>query len=166
MWNDSPDAVRQAVQKHLLQGWLRFTEGNILELLHRLDVENSFDVAVSVLNSLFSVTPLSELVGICKNSDDRYIIKYLNWASTIKIGFPSLYFQISSVPFICPSFLWGMSFPPWYKNSYFSSAIASFVPFHFVVLFLYYMCCENIPKWTFLPHYAYWKHLKFLFFFF
>ncbi|KAM7326271.1 hypothetical protein ACRRTK_014749 [Alexandromys fortis] len=68
------DAVRQAVQKHLLQGWLRFTEGNILELLHRLDVENSSDVAVSVLNSLFSVTPLSELVGICKNNDDRKLI--------------------------------------------------------------------------------------------
>ncbi|KAK7822037.1 hypothetical protein U0070_006586 [Myodes glareolus] len=72
--NDRSDAVRQAVQKHLLQGWLRFTEGNILELLHRLDVENSFDVAVSVLNSLFSVTPLSELIGICKNSDDRKLI--------------------------------------------------------------------------------------------
>ncbi|KAH0515794.1 Condensin complex subunit 3 [Microtus ochrogaster] len=72
--NDRSDAVRQAVQKHLLQGWLRFTEGNILELLHRLDVENSFDVAVSVLNSLFSVTPLSELVGICKNNDDRKLI--------------------------------------------------------------------------------------------
>lgn len=70
---DSPDAVKQAVQKHLLQGWLRFTEGNILEFLHRLDVENSSDVAVSVLHSLFSMTPLSELVGICKNDDGRYI---------------------------------------------------------------------------------------------
>ncbi|ERE88687.1 condensin complex subunit 3-like protein [Cricetulus griseus] len=69
--NDRSDAVKQAVQKHLLQGWLRFTEGNILELLHRLDVENSSEVAVSVLNSLFSVTPLNELVGICKNDDGR-----------------------------------------------------------------------------------------------
>lgn len=72
--NDRSDAVKQAIQKHLLQGWLRFTEGNILELLHRLDVENSSDVAVSVLNALFSVTPLSELVGICKSSDDRKLI--------------------------------------------------------------------------------------------
>uniref|UniRef100_A0A8C8U2J0 Non-SMC condensin I complex, subunit G n=1 Tax=Peromyscus maniculatus bairdii TaxID=230844 RepID=A0A8C8U2J0_PERMB len=72
--NDRSDAVKQAVQKHLLQGWLRFTEGNILELLHRLDVENSSDVAVSVLNSLFSMTPLSELVGICKNDDGRKLI--------------------------------------------------------------------------------------------
>ncbi|XP_052055160.1 condensin complex subunit 3 [Apodemus sylvaticus] len=72
--NDRSDAVKQAVQKHLLQGWLRLTEGNILELLHRLDVENSSDVAVSVLHSLFSMTPLSELVGICKVDDGRKLI--------------------------------------------------------------------------------------------
>lgn len=65
--------MKQATQKHLLQGWLRFSEGNILELLHRLDVENSSEVAVSVLNALFSVTPLNELAEICKNNDDRYI---------------------------------------------------------------------------------------------
>uniref|UniRef100_A0A8C5LEB5 Non-SMC condensin I complex, subunit G n=1 Tax=Jaculus jaculus TaxID=51337 RepID=A0A8C5LEB5_JACJA len=72
--NDRSGAVKQAAQKHLLQGWLRFTEGNILELLHRLDVENSSDVAVSVLNALFSVTPLNELVGVCKNNEDRKLI--------------------------------------------------------------------------------------------
>uniref|UniRef100_A0A2K6EJL1 Non-SMC condensin I complex subunit G n=2 Tax=Propithecus coquereli TaxID=379532 RepID=A0A2K6EJL1_PROCO len=72
--NDRSDAVKQAMQKHLLQGWLRFSEGNVLELLHRLDVENSSEVAVSVLNALFSVTPLSELVGICKNNDGRKLI--------------------------------------------------------------------------------------------
>ncbi|XP_065400892.1 condensin complex subunit 3 isoform X2 [Macaca fascicularis] len=68
------DAVKQAMQKHLLQGWLRFSEGNILQLLHRLDVENSSEVAVSVLNALFSMTPLSELVGLCKNNDSRKLI--------------------------------------------------------------------------------------------
>uniref|UniRef100_A0A3Q1MNV6 Non-SMC condensin I complex subunit G n=1 Tax=Bos taurus TaxID=9913 RepID=A0A3Q1MNV6_BOVIN len=71
--NDRSDAVKQAMQKHLLQGWLRFTEGNILELLHRLDVENSSEVAVSVLNALFSMTPLNELAEICKNNDGSYI---------------------------------------------------------------------------------------------
>ncbi|XP_032487785.1 condensin complex subunit 3 [Phocoena sinus] len=72
--NDRSDAVKQAVQKHLLQGWLRFTEGSILELLHRLDVENSSEVAVSVINALFSVTPLNELAEICKNNDGRKLI--------------------------------------------------------------------------------------------
>nr|KAF6431918.1 non-SMC condensin I complex subunit G [Rousettus aegyptiacus] len=72
--SDRSDAVKQATQKHLLQGWLRFSDGNILELLHRLDVENSSEVAVSVLNALFSVTPLNELAEICKNNDDRKLI--------------------------------------------------------------------------------------------
>ncbi|OWK06957.1 NCAPG [Cervus elaphus hippelaphus] len=72
--SDRSDAVKQAMQKHLLQGWLSFTEGNILELLHRLDVENSSEVAVSVLNALFSVTPLNELAEICKTNDGRKLI--------------------------------------------------------------------------------------------
>uniref|UniRef100_H0WSD6 Nuclear condensin complex subunit 3 C-terminal domain-containing protein n=1 Tax=Otolemur garnettii TaxID=30611 RepID=H0WSD6_OTOGA len=72
--NDRSDAVKEGMRKHLLQGWLRFSEGNILELLHRLDVENSSEVAVSVLNALFSVTPLSDLVGICKNKDGGTLI--------------------------------------------------------------------------------------------
>ncbi|XP_065763601.1 condensin complex subunit 3 [Muntiacus reevesi] len=72
--NDRSDAVKQAMQKHLLQGWLCFTEGNILELLHRLDVENSSEVAISVLNALFSVTPLNELAEICKTNDGRKLI--------------------------------------------------------------------------------------------
>ncbi|XP_076992611.1 condensin complex subunit 3 [Tamandua tetradactyla] len=72
--NDRSDAVKQAMKKHLLQGWLRFTEGDILEFLHRLDVENSSEVAITVLNALFSVTPLNELVGVCKNNDGRKLI--------------------------------------------------------------------------------------------
>ncbi|XP_036988649.2 condensin complex subunit 3 [Artibeus jamaicensis] len=72
--NDRSEAVKQATQKHLLRGWLRFTDGNILELLHRLDVENSSEVAVSVLNAFFSVTPLNELAEICKNNNDRKLI--------------------------------------------------------------------------------------------
>lgn len=72
--SDRSDAVKQATQKHLLQGWLRFTDGNILELLHRLDIENSSEVAVSVLNALFSLTPLNELVEICKSNDGRKLI--------------------------------------------------------------------------------------------
>ncbi|XP_054994249.1 condensin complex subunit 3 isoform X2 [Sorex araneus] len=72
--NDRSDAVKQATQKHLLRGWLHFTEGNMLELLHRLDVENSSEVAISVLHALFSVTPFNELVEICKSNDGRKLI--------------------------------------------------------------------------------------------
>uniref|UniRef100_A0A4W3I004 Non-SMC condensin I complex, subunit G n=1 Tax=Callorhinchus milii TaxID=7868 RepID=A0A4W3I004_CALMI len=51
--NDRSDAVKEIVQKKLLQAWLHSMEGNVLDLLHRLDVENCVDVAVSVLNATF-----------------------------------------------------------------------------------------------------------------
>ncbi|XP_030421268.1 condensin complex subunit 3 isoform X2 [Gopherus evgoodei] len=72
--NDRSDAVKEVVQKKLLQAWLRLTEGDVLELLHRLDVENCPNVAVSVLNALFSLSPLSNLVQNCKNLDNRKLI--------------------------------------------------------------------------------------------
>ncbi|KAM6220512.1 condensin complex subunit 3 [Rhynchocyon petersi] len=72
--NDRSDAVKHATQKHLLQSWLRFTEGDILLLLHRLDVENSSEVAVCVLNALFSMMPLTDLVEVCRNDDARKLI--------------------------------------------------------------------------------------------
>ncbi|XP_006160689.1 condensin complex subunit 3 [Tupaia chinensis] len=68
--SDRSDAVRQAVQKHLLQAWLRLADGSVLQLLHWLDVEHSAEVAVSVLSALFAVTPLRELVAVCKGGGD------------------------------------------------------------------------------------------------
>ncbi|KAM5194839.1 condensin complex subunit 3 [Mantella aurantiaca] len=72
--NDRSEAVKGVMQKKLLQSWLKYTEGNILELLHRLDVENSPEVAVSALNAMFSLSPLNELVEKCKNIDERKLI--------------------------------------------------------------------------------------------
>uniref|UniRef100_A0A8C3T9R9 Non-SMC condensin I complex subunit G n=2 Tax=Chelydra serpentina TaxID=8475 RepID=A0A8C3T9R9_CHESE len=72
--NDRSDAVKEVVQKKLLQAWLRLTEGDVLELLHRLDVENCPKVAVSVLNAMFSLSTLSDLVQNCKNLDNRKLI--------------------------------------------------------------------------------------------
>ncbi|XP_063777512.1 condensin complex subunit 3 [Pseudophryne corroboree] len=72
--NDRSVAVKEIMQKKLLQSWLKYTEGNILELLHRLDVENSPEVAVSALNAMFSLSSLSELVDKCKNIDERKLI--------------------------------------------------------------------------------------------
>ena len=64
-------AVKE-VMKKLLQAWLQFTEGDVLELLHRLDVENCPEVAIPVLNAVFSLSPLHELVQNCKHLDSRY----------------------------------------------------------------------------------------------
>ncbi|XP_032542329.1 condensin complex subunit 3 [Chiroxiphia lanceolata] len=71
--NDRSDAVKE-VMKKLLQVWLRVTEGDVLELLHRLDVENCPEVAIPVLNALFSLSPLHDVVQECKYLDSRKLI--------------------------------------------------------------------------------------------
>ncbi|XP_068799393.1 condensin complex subunit 3 [Struthio camelus] len=72
--NDRSDAVKEVMKKKLLQAWLRLTEGDVLELLHRLDVENCIEVAIPVLNAVFSLSPLSDFVQSCKNLDSRKLI--------------------------------------------------------------------------------------------
>ncbi|XP_068133982.1 condensin complex subunit 3 [Hyperolius riggenbachi] len=72
--NDRSGAVKDIMQKKLLQAWLKYTEGNVLELLHRLDVENSPEVALSALNAMFALSSANELVENCKNIDERKLI--------------------------------------------------------------------------------------------
>ncbi|NXS56028.1 CND3 protein, partial [Brachypteracias leptosomus] len=72
--NDRSDVVKEAMKKKLLQAWLQLTEGDILELLHRLDVENCPEVASAVLNAVFSLSPLPDFVQNCKNLDNRKLI--------------------------------------------------------------------------------------------
>ncbi|NXJ64097.1 CND3 protein, partial [Rostratula benghalensis] len=76
--NDRCDAVKEVMKKKLLQAWLRLTEGDVLELLHRLDVENCPEVAISVLNAMFSLSPLHDFVQNCKNLDSRKLIPLEN----------------------------------------------------------------------------------------
>ncbi|NXV14089.1 CND3 protein, partial [Cepphus grylle] len=72
--NDRSDAVKEVMKKKLLQAWLQLTEGDVIELLHRLDVENCPEVAISVLNAMFSLSPLHDFVQKCKNLDSRKLI--------------------------------------------------------------------------------------------
>ncbi|XP_062898234.1 condensin complex subunit 3 [Mobula hypostoma] len=71
---DRSDAVKEVVKKKLLQAWLHILDGNVLDLLHCLDVENCIDVAESALNALFSQSPLEELVTNCQNLNNGKII--------------------------------------------------------------------------------------------
>ncbi|XP_051896147.1 condensin complex subunit 3 [Pristis pectinata] len=71
---DRSDAVKEVVKKKLLQAWLRTLDGNVLDLLHCLDVENCVDVAESALNALFSQSPLEELVDNCQNLNNGKMI--------------------------------------------------------------------------------------------
>ncbi|NXK06534.1 CND3 protein, partial [Herpetotheres cachinnans] len=73
-FNDRSDAVKEVMKKKLLQAWLRLTDGDVLELLHRLDVENCPEVAIPVLKAIFSLSPLHDFVQNCKNLDSRKLI--------------------------------------------------------------------------------------------
>ncbi|RMC14287.1 hypothetical protein DUI87_09380 [Hirundo rustica rustica] len=72
--NDRSDAVKEVLKKKLLQAWLQFSEGSVLELLHGLDVEDCPEVAIPVLNAMFSLSPLHDIVQNCKNLDSRKLI--------------------------------------------------------------------------------------------
>lgn len=76
--NDRSEYVREVVQKKLLQSWLKLTEGNVLELLHRLDVENCPEVAISALTAMFELSPVHELAEKCTNIDSRKLIPVEN----------------------------------------------------------------------------------------
>lgn len=65
--------MKEVVQKQLLQAWLRLTEGNVLELLHRMDVESSPEVCNSALNAMFLLSPPSDLLNNFSELDDRYV---------------------------------------------------------------------------------------------
>ncbi|XP_053113435.1 condensin complex subunit 3 isoform X2 [Hemicordylus capensis] len=60
--NDRSETVKEVVQKQLLQAWLGLAEGNVLELLHRLDVESCPEVGIPALNALFSLFPIDDLI--------------------------------------------------------------------------------------------------------
>ncbi|KAM6440516.1 condensin complex subunit 3 isoform 2-T3 [Liasis olivaceus] len=72
--NDRSECVKEVVRKQLLQAWLRLTEGNVLELLHHLDVESCPEVGAPALDAMFSLSPLHDLIKNFSELDDRKTI--------------------------------------------------------------------------------------------
>lgn len=66
------EAVREVVCSRLLPAWLLRLEGDVIELLHRLDVENCSKTAMDTLKAIFKVTPTNELMENRKQLDNRY----------------------------------------------------------------------------------------------
>lgn len=63
--------MKEVVKQTLLPSWLRLLQGDVMQLLHRLDVENCADTAVSALHAHFSIdTTPDELLKAAK-LDDR-----------------------------------------------------------------------------------------------
>ncbi|XP_056621018.1 condensin complex subunit 3 isoform X2 [Triplophysa dalaica] len=73
--NDSADSVKEVVKTHLLPAWLRLLQGDVLQMLHKLDVENCAETAVTTLHAIFSmVTSSDELLQNAAGLDERKLI--------------------------------------------------------------------------------------------
>lgn len=66
------EAVREVVCSRLLPAWLLRLDGNIIELLHRLDVENCAETALETLKAIFKNIPTEELLQNQVELDNRY----------------------------------------------------------------------------------------------
>ena len=64
------ESVKRVVSGKLLQAWLSHFQGNVLELMHCLDVESSVDICHLVLTNLFGNSTVTDLVKgftLCDN---------------------------------------------------------------------------------------------------
>uniref|UniRef100_A0A3P8ZLC4 Nuclear condensin complex subunit 3 C-terminal domain-containing protein n=1 Tax=Esox lucius TaxID=8010 RepID=A0A3P8ZLC4_ESOLU len=67
-------SVREVVCVRLLPAWLRLLQEDILDLLHRLDVENCAQTALDMLSALFTHTPQDQLLTDPLQLDNRRLI--------------------------------------------------------------------------------------------
>lgn len=72
--HDSSEAVREVVHSRLLPAWLLRLDGNVVELLHKLDVENCAQTALETLKAIFTSTPTDELLQNKLQLDNRKLI--------------------------------------------------------------------------------------------
>ncbi|XP_071264570.1 condensin complex subunit 3 isoform X4 [Salvelinus alpinus] len=72
--HDAADSVREVVQVRLLPAWLNLLQGDVLELLHKLDVENCSQTALDTLTALFTHTPQDQLLHHCLQLDNRMLV--------------------------------------------------------------------------------------------
>uniref|UniRef100_A0A8C9YNI9 Non-SMC condensin I complex, subunit G n=1 Tax=Sander lucioperca TaxID=283035 RepID=A0A8C9YNI9_SANLU len=72
--HDTSEAVREVVCSRVLPSWMLRLEGNVIELLHRLDVENCAQTALDTLKAIFKGTPTEELLQNRAQLDNRKLI--------------------------------------------------------------------------------------------
>lgn len=63
--------MREVVCSRLLPAWLLRLDGDVIELLHRLDVENCAKMALETLKAIFKGTPAEELLQNRMKLDNR-----------------------------------------------------------------------------------------------
>ncbi|XP_042253984.1 condensin complex subunit 3 [Thunnus maccoyii] len=72
--HDTSEAVREVVCARLLPSWLLRLNGDIIELLHRLDVENCSQTALETLKAIFKGAPTDDLLQNRVQLDNRKLI--------------------------------------------------------------------------------------------
>ncbi|XP_037621500.1 condensin complex subunit 3 [Sebastes umbrosus] len=72
--HDTSEAVREVVCSRVLPAWLLRLDGNVIDLLHRLDVENCSQTALDTLKAIFKGTPTEELLQNDTQFDNRKLI--------------------------------------------------------------------------------------------
>uniref|UniRef100_A0A8C1LA66 Non-SMC condensin I complex, subunit G n=1 Tax=Cyprinus carpio TaxID=7962 RepID=A0A8C1LA66_CYPCA len=75
--SDSADSVKEVVKTHLLPAWLRMQQGDVLQLLHRLDVENCAETAVTTLQAIFSMATSPDDLQNGVRLDERKLIPFV-----------------------------------------------------------------------------------------
>lgn len=65
------EAVREGVSGRLLPAWLQQLGGDVIELLHRLDVENCAETAMETLKAMFKSMAAEELLQNREQLDNR-----------------------------------------------------------------------------------------------
>ncbi len=73
---DRSPSVKDTCTNQLLQTWLKVYQGNILDLLKCLDVENSLDTCELMLGAIFKKSPPSELVQNFDLLDDSLVVPW------------------------------------------------------------------------------------------
>nr|KAG5687867.1 hypothetical protein BaRGS_007561 [Batillaria attramentaria] len=68
------ESVKSVCGGKLLQSWLRGFQGNALDLLHSLDVENSTEVCQEMLQQLFADATIADLVTNFNLLDDKLVV--------------------------------------------------------------------------------------------
>ncbi|CAL9700239.1 unnamed protein product [Knipowitschia caucasica] len=72
--HDASEAVREVVCSRLLPAWLDRLEGNVIDLLHKLDVENCAQTALDTLKAIFSGIAPEDLLKNKLQFNDRKLI--------------------------------------------------------------------------------------------
>ncbi|XP_037530878.1 condensin complex subunit 3 [Nematolebias whitei] len=73
-FHDTSEAVREVVSGRLLPAWLQQLSGDVIELLHRLDVENCAETAMETLKAMFKSMAAEELLQNREQLDNRNVI--------------------------------------------------------------------------------------------